>query len=251
MRTLLLALLLSTTLCTPARAQVAAAVQQFDEGNRQYLEGNYAAAVDAYQKALAAGYASDLLFYNLGNAYYRLDEFGQAIRYYEKARRMMPENRQLAHNLSIVRARLADQFSQVPAPFWRVWWRKVVAGVGAWGLFFGGFVFYLIAAGLWGYRIRRGTRNPWRRRALAVSAVLGAVLLTAAFAASLGGEARRGVVVADRVDLRAEPNETAESERVIHEGVVVDVTATEGEWVKVRLPNGVDGWLRARALADI
>ncbi len=251
MRTLLLIGLFSTTLLSPAHAQVEQAVQRFDEGNRQYLEGNYAAAVDAYQKALATGYASDLLYYNLGNAYYRLDAFGQAIRYYEKARRMMPENRQLAHNLNIVRARLADHFSQAPAPIWQVWWQKVAARTGAWGLFLGGLFCYLIAAGLWGYRIRRGVRNPWRRRAFAVSAALAVLLLAAAFAASSGGEARRGVVVADRADLRAGPSETAETERVIHEGVVVDVTATEGAWVKVRLPNGVDGWLRARALADI
>ncbi len=251
MRTFFLTMIFSAATLAPAFAQVETAVQQFDEGNRLYAEGDYAAAVEAYRKALAAGYASGPLYYNLGNAYYRLDEFGQAIRYYEKARRLMPGSRELAHNLGIVRARLVDRFSQTPEPFWQAWWRSLVSRTGAWGLFLGGLVFYLIAAGLWGHRIWRGGGNPWLRRARAASTLAAGVLLAAALAASLGGEVRQGVVVADEVELRAGPDEAAAVAQTLHEGVVVEVTATEGAWVKVRLPNGADGWLSARALADI
>ena len=67
-----------------AFAQIENAVGAFDTGNVHYRDGNYADAITAYQEAIEGGYASGALFYNLGNAYFRNDELGQAIRFYEK-----------------------------------------------------------------------------------------------------------------------------------------------------------------------
>ena len=239
-------------LAPTAHAQLKSAVQAFDEGNELYRAGDYQGAVDAYRQAIEGGYTSDALYYNLGNAWYRLDNLGQAIRYYEKARLLAPENAELLHNLEIARAKTVDQFSQLPAPAWVSWWENTIATNGGRWLFWTGFLFYLIAIGVAAYRIRTGKRNPWLRRGMTVALLLGALLLVAAFSASLQSiDALQAVILAEEVDLRTAPNEAGAIEIEIHEGLVVDVLQRNNDWIEVRLPNGATGWVPGNVAGDI
>jgi tetratricopeptide (TPR) repeat protein len=244
--------LLLLGLAAPVRAQVGDAVRAFDEGNQRYQQGDYSGALAAYEQALGSGYASGALYYNMGNAYYRLDEIGHAIRYYERARQLMPEDRALLHNLDIARARTTDQFSQIPDPFWRSWWRQLVAAVGARGLFVAGLLLYVLAATLFGYRLWTGRRSPWHRRFLAFSLVTAVLLVGLAFAASVYEVAhRRAVVLADRIVLRQAPTPQASTELDLHEGAVVEVLGAQQSWLEVRLPNGATGWIEAATVGEI
>lgn len=232
--------------------QLAEAVTVFDEGNRQYQAGAYADAVALYQQAETIGYESGPLYYNMANAYYRLDEVGQAVRYYERARLLMPESPEVAHNLSIVRAGLVDQLSILPEPFWERWWVRIEQAVGANLLFGIGIVFYLMALVLVGYRIWKEDRNPWLRRVRWASFLMGGLFLLAAFFASLR-EARPGsaVVITDATPLRVLPTESAETELQVHEGLMLDVLQERELWSRVRLPNGQEGWVSAASIASI
>lgn len=243
-------LLVTLLAAVPARAQLAAAVRHYDAGNERFRQGDYRGALAAYEQALEAGYASGRLYYNMGNAYYRLDNLGQAIRYYEKARDLTPDDRALLHNLRVARARLVDQFSQVPPPFWAVGWQHVRAAAGLWAYFGVGLAFYLLAAVLLGYRIRTGTRNPWHRRALTVTVLTGGLFLLTAFAASASGP-ERAVLVTPEAALHETPDDDAPASMAVHEGTVVEVLRARGDWAEVRLPNGVTGWLHAGAVAGI
>lgn len=71
--------------CAPqfARAQNEETLRNFDEGNTYYAAGEYQKAISSYELAIASGYASAELYYNTGNAYYRLDELGMAMLYYK------------------------------------------------------------------------------------------------------------------------------------------------------------------------
>ena len=235
-----------------ARAQIESAVQAFDEGNELYRTGNYAAAVTAYDKAIAGGYTSEALYYNLGNAYFRLDQLGQAIRYYEKARLLAPENVELLHNLEIARAKQVDQFSQLPSPVWEVWWESMVATSGGRWLFWSGFLFYLMAIGVAIYRIKISKRNPWLRRGMSVAILLGVVLLATAFAASVQSvDPMQAVILVDEVDLRDTPAEESTVETEIHEGLVVDILQRNNDWMEIRLPNGATGWVPVDIAGEI
>jgi tetratricopeptide (TPR) repeat protein len=55
------------------------------KGNTYYREGAYDKAIEAYEKLVDEGYIGTSLFYNLGNANYRIGKIGYAILYYEKA----------------------------------------------------------------------------------------------------------------------------------------------------------------------
>lgn len=233
-------------------AQLDEAVLLFDQGNKAYSDGNYQGAIDAYNAAIEKGYVSGTLYYNLGNAYYRHDELGQAIRYYEKARLLLPENRELAHNLEFVKSKTVDQFSQLPLPAWTRWWRSMIAKSAGKGLYITGILAYLLAMGLLIFKMWTKHPSPWIRRARAAAFVLAGVLLIAAFMASLQSEEyARAVIVIDEIALRNAPAEDAATELSIHEGLLVDVLAYNGVWAEVKLPNGTRGWILTESLADV
>lgn len=245
-------LLLLLAAPAPALAQRAQAHQHFDAGNQAYAAGDYRGAVAAYEQALGAGYASGALYLNLGNAYYRLDEIGQAIRYYEKARRLIPDDPRLRHNLTIARARTVDSFSQIPPPFWRPWWNRLLIYVGALPFFIAAVMLLAVGAGAIAYRIRTGRRTPWLRRTRTLALLLGGLLLAVALAASLSHRLdRRAVVIEPIATLREAPEANAAEAVTLHEGTVFEVLDRQEGWVEARLPNGVTGWLLAKVTADV
>ncbi len=249
---ILLAVLVFTAPVHEAQAQLSSAVQAFDEGNELYRDGDYAAAIEAYEKAMAGGYASSVLFYNMGNANYRMDKLGEAVRYYEKARLLTPENEELLHNLEIVQAKAVDQFSKLPAPVWIIWWQSMIARTGGRWLFWIGMLFYTLAIGIVIYRTRMSLRNPWLRRARAISILLGIVFLGGAFLASVQSvENRRAVILVERTDLYEAPDAESQAELAIHEGLVVDILQQDNDWIEIRLPNGTRGWVLADVAGEI
>ena len=239
-------------LVVPARAQVTSAVQYFDEGNQLFFQGDYRSAVTSYEQAISHGYISGALFYNMGNTHYRLDEIGQAIRYYEKARRLIPDSEELLHNLAIAQSRTVDRFSQLPEPFWEPAWRAFIGLFGVNGLFYIGLVFYLAAIVLLGYGIWTGERNPWRRRFLSIFWIAGLLLLSLAFYASFERILdRQAVIVAQEVLFYEVPQDATASDLALHEGLLVDVLREQDNWAEIRLPNGTTGWIDKAVLAEV
>ncbi len=246
----MLALLLWTC-AGPAQAQGAPeAVRYFDEGNQRFREGAYREALTSYQNALDAGYASGALYYNMGNAWYRLDEIGQAVRFYEKARLHMPENKALAHNLALARNQTVDRFSQLPAPFWRPAWNRLVRMLSPTGLFLIGLLGYGLVAGALALRIRRA-RSPWLRRMTLAGGVLAVLFVTSGFVASWEeAHAMRAVMLADATNLTDRPDGLS-MELTAHEGAVVEIVKIRADWSEIRLPNGVQGWVPTAAYGEI
>lgn len=251
----LMLVLLSAAYCAipnVALAQSTQTLQYFDEGNGYYESGEYSKAALSYEKALETGYRSTELYYNLGNTYYRLDEVGRSILNYERALLLDPENRAVRHSLDLAQTRIMDRMSQLPDRFWTRAWRHVVARIGVSGVLWIGLLLYLAAAAIVLFRILTGSRAPWSRRTAAVLAAIGLpVVLTALVVSTRTANAPRCVVLAESVDVHAEPDPAAEVDLAIHEGLVVFALDQDSTWFQVRLPNGVTGWIDGSAVEPI
>ena len=73
-----------------------------------YDQGLYQKALDQYEKLASAGVKDTELFYNMGNCYVRLEEYGEAKLYFERALVFDPSNNDALHNLDWINLRLAD-----------------------------------------------------------------------------------------------------------------------------------------------
>jgi SH3-like domain-containing protein len=77
-----------------------------------------------------------------------------------------------------------------------------------------------------------------------------AVLLGAAAASAYPESFAPGIVTADNVNLRAEPNIRAEIVGQVHQDQPVEVIAMDGEWCAIVPPAGISGWISADYLRE-
>jgi len=231
----------------PAAAQVTQAAQLFDMANDQFASGQYAEALATYQEVLDSGFTSGALYHNLGSTYYRLDRIGQAIRYYEKARRQMGDDPQLMHNIRIVEDRIGSPFSVLPQPFWQSWWQSWFAARNPWWFLAAGGILYLLGTVLYAHRIWTQERNDWLRRLRAGAVITGCILIMIAVGISADRAAStRAVIIAPGVELTSSNGAVT-----VPEGIIVTIVARESTGIEVQLPNGVRGYVDDAVLGGI
>lgn len=234
------------------RAQVAgvadSVMTRFEAANAAYEEGRYEEAVAAYRRLLDDGHASGALYHNLGNAYMRREKLGQAIRFYEKARRLRPNDPQIAHSLEQARRRAGVYPDRFPP-------NGVRAQVRAWpsqGLFIGGLL--LLGGGLflavaWA---RPGQPGPWRHPAVWGPIVGGSLLVVGALSGSaLQAQDRHAVVIAGQASLHDTPGGEATADTALAEGTLLEIRESRNGWVAVRTADGTFGWVRTQAVGEI
>ena len=231
----------------PTLAQTSEAARLFDAANDQFLSGQYAEALTSYQEVLESGYVSGALYHNMGSTFFRLDEIGQAIRHYEKARRMIGDDPQLLHNIQIVEGLIGSPFSVLPEPFWRTWWNAWFAMRNPWWMMAAGMVLYCVGIALYAHRIWTQVRNDWLRRLRAVVLVIGCTLLLTAVTISADQAAsNRAAIIVPEVQLSS-----TDGGITVPEGIIVTIVSRAENGVEVQLPNGVRGIVEEDVLGEI
>jgi tetratricopeptide (TPR) repeat protein len=240
-----LAALLAGLVAAPA-ASPAEASAAFREGNERYLAGDFEGAARGYQAALEAGLDGPALRYDLGNAWFRAGRPGRAAASWERALRLDPGDEEARANLELVRRPFAARLPWArPEPAGE----RLAARVSDLSA---ALAFALPWLVLWGALAARLRARGARRTALALAAsaagllALGGGLLVAARAREL--RAPRAVVVAPGAPLHQAPSPQVEAPLELPEGAPVRAVGAEGDWVRVRLPGGLEGWVRREAV---
>ena len=88
--------------------------QRFEEANALYNDGKYAEAIDIYESILDSDVHSAELYFNLGNANYKLSNIAPSIFYFEKALQLNPSNEDIKNNLAFAQNMTIDAIEKVP-----------------------------------------------------------------------------------------------------------------------------------------
>ena len=70
----------------------------FDQANAAYNGGNYTLAIEKYEAILADELHSAELYFNLGNAHYRLGNVAESVYYFEQAKRLNSTDKTIINN---------------------------------------------------------------------------------------------------------------------------------------------------------
>ena len=100
-----------------------------------YTTQNYKEAATEYETLLSEG-INDELFYNLGNCYFRMNEFPQAILNYQKALKMNPHHEEAFENLRLCLEKVGAQEYIEDELFYTTWLKSLVGSKNAneWGI---------------------------------------------------------------------------------------------------------------------
>jgi tetratricopeptide (TPR) repeat protein len=245
-----LAALLVLALPSLAAAATEAVDATFEQANQAYLHGDYRGAIDKYEQVLATGVIHEDLHYNLANAYFKADRIGPAILHYELALRLDPAQEDVAANLKLARdtaaARWQDRLQGAEKD--PLWMRALAPfTLGGLTLAFLGLYGALFLLALVVYLVRPGIA----RVALSVLLVFATLSTVGAGVLFLGrwaleNRVEQGIVLPDELAVKEGPGSDYQTSFLIHGGLQLRVVGRDQEWERVRLANGLEGWVRAR-----
>ncbi|WP_257460770.1 tetratricopeptide repeat protein [Archangium lipolyticum] len=243
---ILVATLLGQGYYSPEEAQTL-----FQQANEAFYKQDYAAAREGYEKLVSRGFGGADIHYNLGTTYLAQGDLGRAVLSFERSRRAGGDGPDLEANFALARAQQLDKVvgNAPEEPFVQ---RVVGATSGnlvAWaflGTWLVGFAFLLL------FRFLRPGRRTW-------AAVVGAVFLVASLpsGALLAAHVwvhetlHEAVVVAPTLRAREFPRDEAKVSFEVHPGLKVRVMEETGRYVRIRLPNGLEGWAERDGVAEI
>ena len=210
----------------------------FNAANKLYAEGKFAPAAAAYEKMLQAGAVSPALWFNYGNAEFKLGQPGRAIAAYRRAELLAPRDAEVRANLEFVRNQVAGP--RLRQSRWQDWlgtlslneWTILAAGV-FW------LTFVLLAL--------RQIQPAWRPRLRGLTS--GIALLAILSCASLGAAATihyskpTAVVIEAEAMARSGPFAEAQDAFKAQNGAELAVLDRRNDWVQVADGSGRIGWL--------
>jgi tetratricopeptide (TPR) repeat protein len=235
----------------------AARADRLDEAwkraNDAYFKGDYASAVAAYEQIERQDVISADLYYNLGVAYFRLGSLGRAIWAFERAAALDPDAEDARFNLTQARKlaerRTRDKIEGAERdPAWIRLVTSIPTSTQTW-------LFVSLYLGVFALLFLR------RRASVDTRAPLSAGAAILAFATLLAGLVLVGRVALDQVPFAivlpdsvavkegADPNYRTSFD--LHAGLRVRLLEQDHDWVKIRLANGLEGWVRMQDLGRL
>lgn len=227
---------------------------QFEAANAAYQKGDFLSAIDNYEQVLETGSFSEEVYYNLGNAYFKTDQLGKAILNYERAALNAPNDEDIQFNLAIANAKKVDDIGTIGKFFVTEWWQGLhkMFGSGIWG----GLTILSLWAGIAGFVLWLLGESRDRKK----QGFIGGIVLTllsillyfvASSQANFENNSGQAIVLANKVALKNGPDKISTEVMEIHEGLKVELLDQIGDWYKVKLSNGDQGWLPLGSLEEI
>ncbi|MCF8364904.1 MAG: tetratricopeptide repeat protein [Bacteroidales bacterium] len=229
-------------------------LQLIEEANKSYSEDDFQNAIDLYEKVIGNGVESSELYFNLGNAYFKINEIPTAILYYEKAKKLYPSDEDIQFNLQIANSRIVDKIEMVPDIFYVKWWKNLLYtfSVDEWAMM--SIVSFAILMML--LLIFLLSNIYWLRKASFWTGLIFVVFsLTTYLLANQKYNSftrdHQAIVFSPTLTVKSSPSETGIDLFVIHEGSKVQITDHIGQWYEIEIANGSVGWIKEKDIRKI
>ena len=247
-KTLLLGLLLGWFL--PLCAQEST----LKEAEEAYAKEDYTQAIELYESVLKSYGESAMVYYNLGNAYYKAGKVAPAILNYERALLLNPGDSDSRFNLQVARQKTVDKIEPIGEFFLTRWigtvedvysadgWAKW--GVASFVLFIGCLVLFLFSKWI---RLKK------------IGFFAGICFLLISLVANLFADSQQdkllhradAIVFASTVTVKSSPDASGTDLFILHEGTKVTIKSTLGEWSEIQLEDGNVGWMPSKEIQQI
>ena len=208
-----------------------------------YQQGEYGRALKLLEGLEEAGYISGGLYFNLGNCYHQTGQLGKAILNYEKGLLLQPGNRKLQHNLRVARSEVAG--NPLPWPEFslaRLWGSlRGWLSANTWTII--GLIVCWAALAAWWYG--RGREKDW----IWNLGVIGLAFITLvcwllAFSATRALYSDFSIIMTEELTVQVGPDAQSGRVSTVYEGWKVKRLDQIGDWIKVELPDGQEGWVQ-------
>ena len=221
------------------------ALELFDEAKKpeDYLE-----SARSFESILKDGYQSGVVYYNLGNAYYRAGEYGRAILNYRKAKFFRPRDPYLAANLQQAISMAPGRLVEKPKPWWNhvLFWNEWISNATKIGLV----GFGLSLAGVFAFCAVWFRRRVFTWIAVATLVVFGAMGVDVAINSPDISGVKRAVIVGETIARKGTgANYEPAFDKALMDGAELTVLSETADWTFGHFEGVGDGWVRNEFVA--
>jgi tetratricopeptide (TPR) repeat protein len=226
----------------------------FEQGKELYKNGKYQQAINSWMQILENGETSAELYFNLGNAQYKLNQIGPSIYYYEKALQLAPNDADIKNNLAFAENARIDSIEPLPESVFSKWYRNIADTFTFDGWAILSVVCSIIFAGI--FLLYYFSYSEKIKRLLFATSMLIAIFFVMALSMSFltyedYTKKQPAIIFANQLEVKTEPSMGSASAFILHEGTKVEITAQDGNWFRIALADGKDGWVPTSDLKQL
>lgn len=221
----------------------------WQKANNFFQQKEYDSAALYYEKVSALQPQDAAVYYNLGNAYYRLNKIGPAVLNYQRALQIDPKYKEAQDNLTLTEARIGNRIPSGGDIFFVKWWDATTSPqkAGTWAVI-SLIIFLTVIVILVAKRFRATIKIPGQ--IVGVLSFLWIVFMAfAVTAANKKVSGNKAVIMQNDAPLLTDPK--GKTQALVPEGTTVRLKETDGSWVEVQLPDGRNGWMQTSLLNKI
>ena len=214
----------------------------YENGLRAYRNNQYDLATQEFEAILDNNWDSPELYYNLGNAYYRIGNTSGSVWAYESCLRLAPTHTDAEYNLKLANLKVKDRVELPEPPIYFKLYMAIKERYipSAWITIT---LFILLLFSL----------------SITISRILSFILLNyipnifiIIFFCSLfftlnsiwtENSVNQGIIYIPTVKARSEPNTFSTRLFEVHEGLKVSINQISNNWVEIELLDGKVGWI--------
>nr|WP_294773501.1 tetratricopeptide repeat protein [uncultured Flavobacterium sp.] len=234
--------------------QIIWAQSPLEQGNEYYQKENYQAAVNSFESILDSGKESAEVYFNLGNAYYKLHQVAPAIYNYEKALLLSPNDEEIKTNLDFARKMTIDDIKVIP----KVGFQKLLSDftsqyhydTWAWIAVVFAFLFLAFFAGYY-FSQKTVLKRVFFFGMFGWLVGIGLAVASGFYERSRMENEKPAIIFAETAALKNEPKVNSPDATVLHEGTKVYILESIANWKKVELTDETKGWIEDSAIKEI
>lgn len=232
----------------------------FAQANDLYTKADYAQAATLYEQCLTDSTTQNLrpgsvalIYYNLGNAYFKQSELSKSILAYERCLRLAPNMKDAQYNLEFAQSQIIDNIADTQTFFLKSWTLHIrnLLREQAW-MWLSVICFLLTLIGALLFALSRSSAMKKTAFYTAVIALLVSIISLCNAAGLHNRDTLRAEAIITRgiVNAKASPDRSGTELFTLHEGTKVTIHETIGGWGEIHVGNNV-GWVELATLERI
>lgn len=216
----------------------------FEEANNLQQQNHYKEALILYHKIEENSIQSEALFYNIGNCYYQLQQWGYARAYYEKALKIAPLDTKTLINLNLALKQIEGDVFQEINPFSNP---VNVLTQHQWLILLTGFTLFFMLSFLAFQWLSKSRLKKVCLIVLLVSCISSIFALIGYFSYSFDDPE---AIIVKELNAHKNPIETSETLTILHEGQKVFLVEKIEDWTQVKQGRNTF-WVKSDGIIDL
>ena len=206
----------------------------YENGIDAYRKGQYDLAIQEFESILLDNWDSPELYYNLGNAFYRVGNTPGAVWAFESCLKLSPTHEDAKYNLKLANLKVIDRMDLPEPPIYLKWYLSIKEQFtpSTW-INISLFILFIFSIIMTASRMTSSLILQNLRGSIIVIFFIS--LFFTIHSIWTNNSLNLGVIYATQVEAHSEPNLFSTRLFEVHEGLRVSINQTADEWVEIEL----------------